>query len=60
MLGGRPLQDIAAELHGDATSWHVHRLEFRAPGATRVSLSEAGTKSAAPDRLQGRAQRRIE
>ncbi|WOH67740.1 AsmA-like C-terminal region-containing protein [Bradyrhizobium sp. BWA-3-5] len=49
MLGGRPLQDIAIELQGDAGSWRVHRLEFRAPGATRVSLSEAAAKSDAPD-----------
>ena len=44
MLGGRPLQDIAAELHGDAKSWPVDRLEFRAPGTTQVSLSEADAK----------------
>ena len=49
MLGGRPLQDIAAELHGDDKSWSLRRLEFRAPGATRVSLSEASAKSVAPD-----------
>ena len=59
MLGGRPLQDIAAELHGDDKSWSVRRLEFRAPGTTRVSLSDAGAKNLAPDRFQGRAQRRI-
>ena len=52
MLGGRPLQDIAAELHGDDKSWHLRRLEFRAPGATRVSLSEANAKSVAPDRFK--------
>ncbi|ANW06000.1 AsmA-like C-terminal region-containing protein [Bradyrhizobium icense] len=52
ILGGRPLQDIAAELEGDAKSWRVHRLEFRAPGATRVSLSEAAAKSAVPDRFK--------
>ena len=52
MLGGRPLQDIAAELHGDAQSWRAHKLEFRAPGTTKVSLSEAGTKSAAPDEFK--------
>ena len=39
MLGGRPLQNIAAELHADARSWTIDRLDFRAPGATRVSLS---------------------
>ena len=52
MLGGRPLQDIAAELHGNANTWNIHKLEFRAPGTTRVSLSEAGTKSAAPGQFK--------
>jgi hypothetical protein len=52
MLGGRPLQDIAAELHGDDKSWSLRRLEFRAPGATRVSLNEASEKSVAPDRFK--------
>jgi large subunit ribosomal protein L24 len=52
MLGGRPLQDIAAELHGDDKSWQLRRLEFRAPGATRVSLSEASAASAAPDQFK--------
>ena len=52
MLGGRPLQDIAAELHGDAQSWRAYRLEFRAPGATKVLLSEGGMQSAAPDQFK--------
>ncbi|WP_159010327.1 AsmA-like C-terminal region-containing protein [Bradyrhizobium sp. S69] len=39
MLGGRPLQNLAAALHADAGSWTVDRLDFRAPGATQVSLS---------------------
>jgi hypothetical protein len=52
MLGGRPLQDIAAEIHDDAKSWRVHRLEFRAPGTTRVSLSEADAKGVAPDQFK--------
>ena len=52
MLGGRPLQDITAELHGDDKFWHPRKLEFRAPGATRVSLSEAGAKSVAPDQFK--------
>jgi large subunit ribosomal protein L24 len=43
MLGGRPLQNLAAELHADAGSWTIDRLDFRAPGATRVSLS--GTRA---------------
>lgn len=49
MLGGRPLQDIATELHTDGRSWRVHRLEFRAPGGTRVSLSDAVAQTASPD-----------
>ena len=52
MLGGRPLQDISAEVHGDDKSWSLRRLEFRAPGATRVSLSDAGAKNVAPDRFK--------
>jgi hypothetical protein len=39
MLGGRPLQNIAADLHGDAKSWIIDRLEFRAPGSSRIALS---------------------
>ena len=39
MLGGRPLQALAADLHADAKSWIVDRLDFRAPGATHISLS---------------------
>ena len=39
MLGGRPLQNFAADLHADAKSWTIDRLDFRAPGTTRVVLS---------------------
>ena len=39
MLGGRPLQSFAADLHADAKSWTIDRLDVRAPGGTRVSLS---------------------
>lgn len=39
MLGGRPVQNFAAGLQTDAKSWSIDRLEFRAPGATRVTLS---------------------
>jgi hypothetical protein len=49
MLGGRPLQDIAAELASDGKSWTVHRLEFRAPGTTRVSLNGATAQGVSPD-----------
>jgi large subunit ribosomal protein L24 len=52
MLGGRPLQDITAELHDDTKSWRAHRLEFRAPGATRVSLRGSDAKNAVPDQFK--------
>ena len=52
MLGGRPLHDIAAELHTDGRSWTVHRLEFRAPGQTRVSLSGAARSDAPPNNFK--------
>ncbi|QOZ32620.1 AsmA family protein [Bradyrhizobium sp. CCBAU 53421] len=47
MLGGRPLQDVSAELQSDAKSWTVRRLEFRAPGSTRVSMSGASAQGGA-------------
>lgn len=47
MLGGRPLQDVSAELQSDAKSWTVRRLEFRAPGSTRVSMSGASAQAGA-------------
>ncbi len=52
MLGGRPLQDVSAELQGDDKSWSLRRLEFRAPGATRVSLNDAGAKGGTADRFK--------
>ncbi|MHB8269606.1 AsmA family protein [Bradyrhizobium sp.] len=39
MLGGRPVQNFAADLRGEPTSWSIDRLEFRAPGTSRVALS---------------------
>jgi large subunit ribosomal protein L24 len=39
MLGGRPVQNLSADLHADAKSWAIDRLEFRAPGATHVAFS---------------------
>jgi large subunit ribosomal protein L24 len=39
MLGGRPVQNLSADLRGEPKSWTIDRLEFRAPGATRVALS---------------------
>jgi hypothetical protein len=39
LLGGRPVRNLAVDLHADAGSWTIDRLDFRAPGTTRVSLS---------------------
>ena len=47
MLGGRPLQNVALDLHADTSSFTIDRLDFRAPGATRVTLS-GGSAAAAP------------
>ncbi|AWM02878.1 AsmA family protein [Bradyrhizobium amphicarpaeae] len=41
MLGGRPLQNITAELQTDGRSWTFQRLELRAPGMTQLSLNGA-------------------
>ncbi|MEA2917341.1 MAG: hypothetical protein QOJ15_9422 [Bradyrhizobium sp.] len=39
MLGGRPVQNLSADLHADAKSWAIDRLDFRAPGTTHVAFS---------------------
>jgi large subunit ribosomal protein L24 len=51
MLGGRPLQNIAAELHTDGKSWTFQRLDLRAPGSTQIALNGAAPGS---DRFSGR------
>lgn len=55
MLGGRPLQGITAGLQAgtkdlsakdlNAKAWTIDRLEFRAPGATRVTLSGSNAQA---------------
>jgi len=53
MLGGRPVQNLAVDLHADAkadlkaglTSWTIDRLDFRAPGATQVGFNAANARS---------------
>jgi AsmA-like protein len=51
MLGGRPLQNIAAELQTDGKSWTFQSLDLRAPGTTGVSLNGAAPGS---DSFSGR------
>jgi large subunit ribosomal protein L24 len=49
MLGGRPVQNVAADLRSGARSWTIDRLDFRAPGATTVSLSGSSAPAAPSD-----------
>jgi large subunit ribosomal protein L24 len=53
MVGGRPVQNLAAELHADAKSWTIDRLDFRAPGATLVSLTGSRAQAAASGSITG-------
>jgi uncharacterized protein involved in outer membrane biogenesis len=53
MLGGKPVQNIGADLRGDPATWTIDRLEFRAPGATRVTLSGGAAQSGASDGFKG-------
>jgi uncharacterized protein involved in outer membrane biogenesis len=56
MLGGRPLLNLSADLHSDATSsvvsWAVDRLDFHAPGGTQITLS-AGLSSGSLGNFSG-------
>jgi large subunit ribosomal protein L24 len=40
-LGGRPIQNVTAELHADKSAWTVKKFEVRAPGVTQVSATGA-------------------
>ncbi len=53
MLGGRPLQNFAADLHTEATSWTVDRLDLRAPGGTRVALNRSNAQAGPSGSLRG-------
>ena len=46
MLGGRPLQNVTVDMHGGAAPWAIDRMDFRAPGTTQVSFTNAGASSA--------------
>ncbi len=54
MLGGRPLQNLTAELDTDTRSWTIHRLDVRAPGATHVALDSAAVRPGQDDEFKGR------
>ncbi len=53
MLGGRPVQNFAADLRGDTHSWTIDRLEFRAPGATQVAFSGEAAQGGASGSFKG-------
>lgn len=50
-LGGRPVQNFAAELRANKSSWTVKKFEMRAPGVTQITatglFSQAGTEASA-------------
>jgi len=39
MLGGRPVQNVVADLRSDTRSWLLERLQLRAPGGSQLALS---------------------
>jgi uncharacterized protein involved in outer membrane biogenesis len=53
MLGGRALQNVAADLRTDGKSWTVDRLDLRAPGSTRVSLSGSNAQTGSSANFKG-------
>jgi large subunit ribosomal protein L24 len=53
MLGGRALQNLAAELHSDTTSWAIDRLDLRAPGATHVAFNGTGALTGPSSNFSG-------
>jgi large subunit ribosomal protein L24 len=53
MLGGRPLQNLSVDMHGDAAPWAIDRMDFRAPGSTQVSFTNAGAASSSANGFSG-------
>jgi large subunit ribosomal protein L24 len=53
MLAGRPLQNLAAELHTDTKSWTIDRLDFRAPGATHVEVGSTTARTGPSGAITG-------
>ncbi|MGA2291695.1 AsmA family protein [Bradyrhizobium sp.] len=53
MLGGRPLQNLAADLHSDARSWTVDLLDFRAPGATHIDFNGTNAQASPSGGFKG-------
>jgi hypothetical protein len=53
MLGGRPVQNVAADLRSDMRSWSIDTLEFRAPGTTQVVVSGEATQDGPSGAFKG-------
>ena len=53
ILAGRPLQNLAADLRTDGKSWTLDRLDVRAPGVTRVSLSGSSAPAGSSGNFKG-------
>jgi hypothetical protein len=53
MLGGRPVQNLAADLRSDAKSWTIDLLDFRAPGATHVDLNGTSAQAGSSGGFKG-------
>ena len=53
MMGGRPLQNFAAEVRTDTRSWTIDRLDVRAPGSTRLSLSGSNAQAGPSGHFKG-------
>jgi uncharacterized protein involved in outer membrane biogenesis len=53
MLGGRPLQNLVADLHSDTTSWAIDRLDLRAPGSTHVVFNGTGALTGPSNNFSG-------
>lgn len=50
VLGGRPIQNLGADLRSNGKDWSIDHLELRAPGATSVTLSgRIANLNGAPD-----------
>jgi hypothetical protein len=53
MMGGRPLQNFAAEVRTDTRSWTIDRLDVRAPGSTHLSLSGTSAQAGPSGHFKG-------
>ena len=53
IVGGKPVQNVIADLSSDGVAWRLEKLDGRAPGATRVALTGAIAQSNAAAGFKG-------